>query len=163
MNLSILAQIPVSMQVQQRKNSIVCPKCHANSPIRPQTEVVSILEFSVWLSATVLALVTFFQIALILGAPWGEYAFGGKNKRALPRNLRIGSVVTSLIYIGIIGAYLAQIGIFPQLLSPDLNQKANWSIVGLSALALIMNTITPSKKECMSWAPVSLVLLASSV
>jgi hypothetical protein len=48
-------------------------------------------------------------------------------------------------------------------LGPELNQIANWAIVGLNALALIMNTITPSKKEILIWAPVALVLLATSV
>ncbi len=124
---------------------------------------MTIFEFSAWLNILVLVLVTAFQIALISGAPWGEYAFGGQNKGVLPQNLRIGSVITSFLYLGIAGHYLAQLGIFPKLLSPELNQVANWAIVGINTLALIMNTITPSKKERMIWAPVALVLLATSV
>ena len=124
---------------------------------------MTIFEFSAWLNIFVLALVTCFQIALISGAPWGEYAFGGQNKGVLPRNLRIGSIITSFLYLGIAGHYLAQVGIFPKLLSPELNQVANWAIVGINTLALIMNTITPSKKERVIWAPVALVLLATSV
>ena len=123
---------------------------------------MTIFEFSAWLNILVLVLVNCFQIALISGAPWGEYAFGGQNKGVLPRNLRIGSAITSFLYLGIAGHYLAQLGIFPKLLSPELNQVANWAIVGINSLALIMNTITPSKKERMIWAPVALVLLASS-
>jgi hypothetical protein len=61
------------------------------------------------------------------------------------------------------GHYLAQLGVFPKLLGLELNQIANWAIVGLNFLALIMNTITPSKKERMIWAPIALVVLASSV
>jgi hypothetical protein len=124
---------------------------------------MTIFEISAWLNISVLLLVTCFQIALILGAPLGEYAFGGKNKGALPRNLRIGSVVTSLMYSAIIGHYLAQLGILPRLLASELNLLANWVIVGLNGLALIMNSITPSKKERMVWAPVALALLATSV
>ena len=124
---------------------------------------MTIFEISAWLNILVLLLVTAFQIALISGAPWGEYAFGGQNKGALPRNLRIGSVITSFLYLGIAGHYLAQLGIFPKLLSPELNQIANWAIVGINSLALIMNTITPSKKERMIWAPTALMLLATSV
>ena len=124
---------------------------------------MTIFEFSAWLNILVLVLVTCFQIALISGAPLGEYAFGGQNKGALPRNLRIGSVITSFLYLGIAGHYLAQLGIFPKLLSPELNQVANWVIVGINTIALIMNTITPSKKERMIWAPVALVLLGTSV
>ena len=124
---------------------------------------MTIFEFSAWLNILVLVLITAFQIALISGAPWGEYAFGGQNKGVLPRNLRIGSVITSFLYLGIAGHYLAQLGIFPKMLSPDLNQVANWAIVGINTLALIMNTIIPSKKERMIWAPIALVLLVSSV
>jgi hypothetical protein len=124
---------------------------------------MTIFEFSAWLNILVLLLVTAFQVALISGAPWGEYAFGGQNKGVLPRNLRIGSAITSFLYLGIAGHYLAQLGIFPKLLSPDLNQVANWVIVGINTLALIMNTITPSKKERMIWAPVALALLVGSV
>ena len=121
------------------------------------------IEIAVWLTLTLLALITLFQIALIAGAPWGEYAFGGKNKGALPRNLRIGSAISSFLYLGIAGHYLAQIGVFPQLLDANLNSIANWSIVGINSLSLIMNTITPSKKERMIWAPVALILLGASI
>lgn len=124
---------------------------------------MTIFEISAWLNIAVLLLVTCFQIALISGAPWGEYAFGGRIQGVLPRNLRIGSALTSLIYLGIAGHYLAQLGVFPKLLENDLNQAANWAIVGINGLALIMNTITPSKKERMLWAPVALVLLATSI
>ena len=124
---------------------------------------MTIFDFSAWLNILVLALVTCFQIALISGAPWGEYAFGGQNKGVLPNRLRIGSVITTFLYLGMAGHYLAQIGVFPKLLTPELNQLANWAIVGLNALALIMNTITPSKKERMIWAPVALVLLGTSL
>jgi hypothetical protein len=124
---------------------------------------MTIFEFSAWLNILVLALVTCFQIALISGAPWGEYAFGGQNKGVLPNRLRIGSLITTFLYLGMAGHYLAQIGVFPKLLTPELNELANWAIVGLNALALIMNTITPSKKERMIWAPVALVLLGTSL
>jgi hypothetical protein len=123
---------------------------------------MTIFEFSAWLNILVLALVTCFQLALISGAPWGEFAFGGKNKGVLPIQLRIGSVITTFIYLGIGGHYLAQVDVFPRFLGPDMNQIANWAIVGLNALALIMNTITPSKKERMIWAPVAFVLLTTS-
>jgi hypothetical protein len=124
---------------------------------------MAFFKISAWLNIVVLVLITCFQIAIISGAPWGEYAFGGKNKGVLPKNLRIGSVITSFLYLGIAGHYLAQLGIFPKLLSPELNQVANWAIVGINTLALAMNTITPSKKERMMWAPVALVLLVTSV
>jgi hypothetical protein len=124
---------------------------------------MTFFKISAWLNILLLVLVTCFQIAIISGAPWGEYAFGGKNKGVLPKNLRIGSVITSFLYLGIAGHYLTQLGIFPKLLFPELNQVANWAIVGINTLALTMNTITPSKKERMIWAPVLFVLLVTTV
>ena len=121
------------------------------------------LEIATWVTVTLLTVITLFQIALISGAPWGEYAFGGRHKGPLPRNLRLGSAISSFMYLGIAGHLLAQIGIFPQLLDANLNSIANWAIVGIFSLALIMNTITPSKKERLVWGPVALVLLACSV
>ena len=164
MNFSILAQLPVSMQVRGEKNpNIHCFCLAGQNALTSKNCSMEIFEFSAWLNVSVLALVTAFQVALISGAPWGEYAFGGKYKGVLPRNLRIGSVITSFLYLSIAGHYLAQLGVFPKMLSPDLNQVANWAVVGLNALALIMNTITPSKKERMIWAPVALVLVSTSI
>ena len=132
--------------------------------LRPwQTVLMNLLETAVWLNVSLLAIITIFQIALIAGAPWGEFAFGGRNKGTLPRNLRVGSAISCFLYLGIGGHFLAQIGVFPQLLESNLNTLANWSNVGIFSLALVMNTITPSKKERLLWAPVTLVLLASSV
>ena len=164
MNFSILAQLPVSMQVRGEKNpNIHCFCLAGQNALTSKNCSMEIFEFSAWLNVSVLALVTAFQVALISGAPLGEYAFGGQNKGVLPRNLRIGSVITSFLYLGIAGHYLAQLGVFSKLLSPELNQAANWVIVGLNGLALIMNTITPSKKERMIWAPVALVLVSTSI
>ena len=120
------------------------------------------IEIAVWLAVTLLALMTLFQIALIAGAPWGEYAFGGRNEGALPRDLRVFSAILILICPGIAGHFLAQIGVFPQLLDSNLNSSTNISIVGIFALALFMNLITPSKKERVIWTPVALVLLITS-
>lgn len=116
-----------------------------------------------WIAIVLLLGSTVFQLAIILGAPLGEYAFGGQNKGSLPKNLRIGSVITSLLYLGIIGHLLAQLGHLPRLLSPSLNSATNWIIVGLFSLALVMNTITRSNKERAIWAPVALVLLVTSI
>lgn len=124
---------------------------------------MNLLEISVSLNVGLLTLIIIFQIGLASGAPWGEFAFGGRNKGTLPKHLRIGSVLSSFLYLGISGHLLAQVGVFPQLLESNLNTLANWSIVGIFSLALVMNIITPSKKERLVWAPVAAVLLVSSV
>ena len=116
-----------------------------------------------WIAIVCLVGISLFQIALIAGAPWGEIAFGGQNKGSLPVNLRIGSAISVFVYLGVIGHFLAQLDLLPKLLDPGWNLVANWVIVGLFSIALVMNSITPSKKERAIWAPVALVLLIASL
>jgi hypothetical protein len=124
--------------------------------------VVNIALVSTWIVILALALVSLFQIALIAGAPLGEYAFGGQNPGKLPAKFRIGSVLTLAIYVGIIGHMLAQLGILPKMLPADLNSTANWAIFGLNLLGLLMNAISRSKKERDMWVPVALLLSVAS-
>ena len=44
-----------------------------------------------------------FQLALVLGAPMGEYAFGGQNVGKLPLGYRIGSAVSFVIMLALAG------------------------------------------------------------
>ena len=125
--------------------------------------MVNIAVVSTWIVIVTLALVSLFQIALIAGAPMGEYAFGGQNPGKLPAKFRIGSVFTLAIYVGIIGHLLAQLGILPKMLPVGLNSVANWAIFGLNLLGLLMNAISRSKKERNMWVPVLLLSVVLSI
>lgn len=107
--------------------------------------------------------VALFQLALVLGAPMGEYTLGGKNPGKLPMNLRIASAISALVNLAIAGHYLAQTGNLATLLPGDLNQIANWGLVGFNAVGLILNSISRSKKERQMWVPVLLLSSACSV
>jgi hypothetical protein len=116
-----------------------------------------------WISIAVLTFASLFQVALIFGAPWGEYALGGINKGRLSRNLRIASFVSLMVYLAVIGHYLSQVGVLNPLLDSSGNSLVNWAIVGLMSLSLIANLASRSKKERNLWAPIVLVLLISSL
>lgn len=116
-----------------------------------------------WVQIGTLALVALFQLALVLGAPMGEYAFGGTHKGKLPTGFRIASLVSIGVYLGIAGHVAAQLGLVQKLLPAGLNAVANWAIVGLMLVSLVMNAISRSKKERDLWVPVALLLVASSV
>jgi hypothetical protein len=124
---------------------------------------MSAQEIAVIISVVALAAVGLFQIGLALGAPMGEYAFGGQNPGRLPMRYRVASAISVLVYLGIAGHYLAQIGVFETLLTPSLNSIANWALVGFNALGLIMNSISRSVKERKMWVPVLLLMLVCSV
>ena len=106
--------------------------------------------------------VTVFQIALALGAPWGEYAYGGTKTGKLPTGFRINSVVSAFVMLAISGHYLAQLGVFEPILDPAGNAVVNWVLVGFTGLAALANNATRSKKERMVWGiPTILMFLAA--
>jgi hypothetical protein len=107
-------------------------------------------------------IVSFFQIALALGAPWGEYAYGGTRTGKLPVGFRINSVVAALAMVAIAGHYLAQLDVFEPLLDSAGNSVVNWVLVGFTGLSAIANNITRSKKERAVWAiPTILMFIAA--
>jgi len=103
-----------------------------------------------------------FQLALAIGAPWGEYAMGGRYPGKLPPNMRIAALVQIgilflLAWIVFVRAGLGFDSLFP------VARVAIWFVIAFFVLGTILNLATQSKKERMIWAPVNIVLLAASV
>lgn len=102
-----------------------------------------------------------FQIALAAGAPWGAYALGGAYPGQFPPAMRIAALVQGVLLGGMAAIVLARAG----LILPRWTHAARrlvWGIVGLTAVSLVLNLITPSAGERALWAPVAAVLLFSS-
>jgi hypothetical protein len=108
-------------------------------------------------------IVSLFQLALVLGAPMGEYTLGGQTQGKLSAKLRAVSAISLLLNLAIAGHYLAQTGTIQTLLPSDLNQIANWALVAFTASGLVMNSISRSKKERNMWVPVLLLSLTCAV
>ncbi len=104
-----------------------------------------------------------FQLAIVLGAPLGEYAYGGQHSGVLANRYRAVSALSLLIGLAIAGHYLAQLGVLPQLLQPDLNHLVNWGIVVFNVPAAILNNITRSEKEKRLWGGTTIANLIASV
>ncbi|BDP99996.1 hypothetical protein [Aquiluna sp. KACHI24] len=104
-----------------------------------------------------------FQLAIALGAPLGEYAYGGQREGKLPTPYRVASGISFLVMIAISGHYLAQTGILTPLLSAQQNAIVNWVLVGFASLAALMNNITKSQKEKRLWGSTTLAMLLSAV
>lgn len=98
-----------------------------------------------------------FQVALVAGAPWGEYAMGGQNKGTLPKSLRISSGASAIFMLAQSGHYLAQAGVLTPLLDATWNNVANWFWFAFTVIGLVLNIITRSRKERKLWVPVLLV------
>lgn len=103
-----------------------------------------------------------FQLALALGAPWGEMAMGGKHPGRFPPGMRVAALVQAAILVVIALIVFTRVGLVFDGFRV-FSGYAIWFVVVFSGLSLVLNTITPSKKERLLWAPVTLVLLVCSV
>jgi hypothetical protein len=119
-------------------------------------------RMAAYVYAAVSALVIAFQLALAGGAPWGAYAMGGAVSGAFPPALRIAAVIQAIILGGLAAIVLARAG----LILPPWQGRARrlvWVAVAFAAVSLVLNLITPSAGERLLWAPVALLMLASSL
>lgn len=104
----------------------------------------------------VLALIAVFQIALALGAPLGRFAWGGQH-RVLPARLRIGSLVSILIY-ALIGLLAWERVRAIDLLPNGVAEVGMWVVFAYFGLGIFMNAISRSRPERLTMVPVTLVL-----
>lgn len=112
--------------------------------------------------AALTAAVVVFQLALALGAPWGAYAMGGSFPGQFPPRMRLAAVGQTVLLTVIALIVLSD----AQLVLPSVAQAFPWLIwlvVAFSAVSVVLNTLTPSAGERRIWAPVTLVMLVSSL
>jgi hypothetical protein len=114
------------------------------------------------LYAVMAAGVVAFQIALAAGAPWGAYAMGGASPGQFPPALRIAALVQAALIVGMAAIVLSRAGLILAGWS-RVSRWLVWVVVAVTAVSLVLNLITPSAGEQALWAPVLLLLLASSV
>ncbi len=105
----------------------------------------------------------FFQIAIVLGAPLGEFAYGGQNAGILKLPFRIASAFSALVMFAIAGHYLAQLGVFAPVLDEAGNSIANWGFAVFAGLSAIANNITRSQKEKRLWGGTTIAMLLAAV
>lgn len=90
-----------------------------------------------------------FQIALVLGAPWGRITQGGQTEGALPPSGRIVAAVSIAILIGMALGVLSARGHWP-----GWPFWTGWLAVAVNALSMVLNWITPSAAERKLWGPI---------
>jgi hypothetical protein len=103
-----------------------------------------------------------FQLALAAGAPLGQFAMGGASEGAYPPVMRTFAVMQAGLLLLMAGVVLARAGVA----LPRWSEETRWLIwlvVGLTALSLLLNLITPSAGERRIWAPVAFLQVASSL
>lgn len=123
---------------------------------------MNIRRIAAWLFAALAACVAAFQLALTLGAPWGEYAMGGAVSGPLPPALRAAALVQALLWVVFTCVVLSRAGIALPRWARASRWMA-WGVVAVMAISTVLNVLTPSAGERMIWAPVALTLLVCSV
>jgi hypothetical protein len=114
-----------------------------------------------WTAAGLLCLVAGFQVALVLGAPWGEFTQGGATSGTLTTSGRLVAAVSSVLAMVMAGAILGRVGQGPfRLLSSRVKIVLAWFTTLYAVLGVVLNLITRSTGERALWAPVSILLLA---
>jgi hypothetical protein len=103
-----------------------------------------------------------FQLALALGAPWGEFAMGGSNPGQYPPALRIAAIVQAALIALMAAVVLSRAGVAVARLA-RASRWLIWVVVVLMGLSLVLNLITPAAAERAIWAPVVLAMLGCAV
>jgi len=105
-------------------------------------------------------LVCLFHLALLFGAPWGEYTQGGGTKGKLKVQGRVTSAVSILVLVLMAQALLAKNGVGLIVSWPEaIKTVLIWLTFAYAVLGFVMNWISRSKKERLVWGPVATLLL----
>jgi hypothetical protein len=108
-----------------------------------------------------LSLLAVFQLALALGAPLGRFAWGGQH-RVLPGRLRIGSLVSIVVYAIIAVLALDRVGLIEVV--PDVVSTVGmWVVFAYFVLGIPVNAISRSKPERYAMTPVVTILAVLSL
>lgn len=116
-------------------------------------------QFAPRIAALLFAVVAVFQIAIVLGAPWGRATQGGVIDGSLPIANRVVALVSAALLITFALAILASAGIGPATRLPGLVVTvAAWITTVYAVLGIVINAASPSSLERAIWVPVAVVL-----
>ena len=111
------------------------------------------------LFCVLMAALTVFQAALIIGAPLGQFAWGGQD-RVLPVRKRLGSVISIGLYLVFLVVVVQRAGLAEVIPWPAVVDVAIWVLVAYFVLGIGLNSVSKSKPERWTMAPLCAVLAA---
>jgi len=103
-----------------------------------------------------------FQLALVMGKPWGEWTLGGRFRGRLPPWARGVAGCSALLLAGFAAVVAARVGFGLSGLQASSGWLM-WVVVAYCAIGTVLNAITPSARERRLWLPVVAIMLVSSV
>lgn len=114
-------------------------------------------EVLAYVACALLATLAVFQLALIMGAPIGKYAWGGAHV-VLPTKLRIGSFISIILYGIIAMIVLSKAGATDIISSERMVNGGMWVLAVYFFVGVLMNSISRSNREKLVMTPVALAL-----
>ena len=109
------------------------------------------------IAVAVLSGLAVFQILLIVGHPFGRFAWGGQHD-VLPTHLRLGSGISILLYAAFAVIIVAKATDSATVLGRSAIDYGIWGLTAYFVLGVFMNAISRSASERKVMVPVSLVL-----
>jgi hypothetical protein len=107
----------------------------------------------------VLAGLAIFQLLLASGRPWGRFAWGGQHD-VLPTRLRVGSLVSVLLYAAMAALLLDRAGLLDTGLADGVVTTGTWVVTGYFALGIVANLASRSRPERLVMTPLVSLLFA---
>lgn len=104
-----------------------------------------------------LGALSIFQLALLVGAPLGRFAWGGAH-RVLPVKLRAGSGFALLLYALFAALITSASGLWVVIDQPTIVAVGLWVTAAYMTLGVAMNAISRSKPERFVMTPTAFVL-----
>jgi hypothetical protein len=102
-----------------------------------------------------------FQLAIVLGAPWGAYTQGGETEGALGTAGRAFAAASCALLLVMATAILARVGEGPLRSAPGrLVTALAWFTTIYCAVAVVLNLASQSSSERAVFAPIAILLLA---
>lgn len=111
------------------------------------------------IATAILALLIVFQIALICGAPFGKFAWGGSH-RVLPKKLRLASISSIVLYIIFAVTALSKSGIAPIIPQSTTLDIITWIFAVYFTIGIVLNAVSRSRSERAVMTPVVTILAA---
>jgi len=113
---------------------------------------VELNQLAAILYISITVLVIFFQFGLVFGAPLGEFTQGGRFKGALPISGRVIAALSIPLLIFMALSIASVVGfIF------EWDRWTAIATIAFQGVTVILNWITPSRKEKLLWGPVTTV------
>ncbi|MHA3915928.1 hypothetical protein [Halovulum sp. GXIMD14793] len=128
----------------------------------PEALLTSVPGLASLLFCLAAAAVAGLHLLLLLGVPIGHMTMGGKHTGVLPAPMRVGSAIQGLLVIFLALIVLKSAGLIQTGLVPDWHWLI-WLPVGISAVSLVLNSITTSRAERSFGVPATASMLIGSL